>query len=287
MGMVLTLKIIFIFTILVIGGLAGYLPIFIPALHSNKKLLSFGNCFAAGIFIVVGIGHLLSDGNEAFRSSLDTDMPIPNLLAVSGYLLIFFVETQIFGSAHHHKSPSQAPKKISAIPSTIDKDILLNSDKSQDLELTSSQENQASAIPGLFLTSALAVHSIFEGIAVGLMSSNSSVITVSIAIIIHKIPAAVALGIAMEKIKKLTYCILMGIFISSTPLGILIGIFLSSLGYELIQGIFLSVSAGTFMYIGCTEILPQEMEKESSPRGKFLAFCFGCIPLGIFLLFFS
>lgn len=286
--MVLTLKIVFIFTILIIAGIAGYLPIFVPALHRDKKFLSFGNCFAAGIFIVVGIGHLLSDGNEAFRSSIDNDMPIPNLLAVCGYLLIFFVETQLFGSAHNHKSHSHfIPKQNPINSSTSNKDVLVNVDEIQGLESESIQQVQANAIPGIFLALALAVHSIFEGIAVGLLSSESGVITVSVAIIIHKIPAAVALGIAMEGIKRLLYCVLMGIFVLSTPLGIAIGIFLSDLGGTLIQGVFLSISAGTFMYIGCSEILPQEMANEYSSRGKFFAFCLGCIPLGVFLLFFS
>ena len=141
-------------------------------------------------------------------------------------------------------------------------------------------------LPGIILTTALVVHSIFEGIATGLLNTKSSVISVSIAVLIHNIPAAIALGIRMKDGHKGLSILLMFFFVLSSPLGFAIGIGLSDLNYPIIRAIFLAISAGTFIYIGCTEILAEELQDKSFKYLKFLGFCIGFIPLSFAAIFY-
>ena len=188
---VLALKIVFIFCLLISTGITGYLPLFAPSIHKNRTVLSIGNCFAAGIFIIVGISALLPDAQESFDEDFNNSMPLAYVLAVVGYLIIFFVENIIFHHDHHNHD-HEISENDTLLSVQIEAGPLIKSKNTENNEI----------IPGIILTAALVVHSIFEGIAVGLLSSHSEVITLCTAILIHNIPAAIALGIKMQGIKN-------------------------------------------------------------------------------------
>lgn len=42
----------------------GILPLKIPTFRTNKKLLSLSNCFAGGLFIAIGLIHILPEAHE-------------------------------------------------------------------------------------------------------------------------------------------------------------------------------------------------------------------------------
>lgn len=104
---------------------------------------------------------------------------------------------------------------------------------------------------------ALSVHAAFEGLALGLQTQMIDVLNIVLAIGIHKGAAASALGISLVKnfpndfglVRKLLF-----VFSMATPIGIIIGILASSAGV-IVDVIFSSLAAGTFVYIGCTEII--------------------------------
>lgn len=92
-----------------------------------------------------------------------------------------------------------------------------------------------------------------------------------LAMIAHKWSEALTVGIsfvAAELPKKVA--VLMIFFLSSfTPIGIAVGYFLSVNVY--FTGICMALSAGTFIYISCAEIIIEEF---SIARLKFVKFCF-------------
>ena len=76
---------------------------------------------------------------------------------------------------------------------------------------------------------ALSMHSVFEGIALGLEKKLPNVINIVIAITLHKWAASMSLGISLNKtfpddFKKILYLIIT--FACATPLGIVFGIIL-------------------------------------------------------------
>ena len=98
-----------------------------------------------------------------------------------------------------------------------------------------------------------------------------------LAIFIHKGAASSALGISLVKnfpdnfplVRKLI-CI----FSFATPIGIIIGILCSGAG-ELVDVIFSCLAAGTFVYIGCTEIVVSEFSVPGSRWLKLICFIIG------------
>jgi zinc transporter ZupT len=94
-----------------------------------------------------------------------------------------------------------------------------------------------------------------------------------LAICIHKGAASSALGLSLVRVfpddfRLVRTLVLM--FSLATPIGIAIGILASGAG-ELVDVIFSSLAAGTFVYIGCTEIIVSEF---SIPGNRWLKLFF-------------
>jgi solute carrier family 39 (zinc transporter), member 1/2/3 len=281
MDEVLMIKIIFIFCMLLSAGFFGFLPLISPSFHKNENYLSIGNCFAAGIFIIVGLAGLLPDAQASLSEDLSSDIPLAYVLAACGYMTILFVENVLF-SHSHDISHSHLDQHLA----NADLSINVESDfKPSHKSLSLHKHDELNAVlPGAILTAALVIHSIFEGIALGLISSKSSTITLAVAVLIHNIPAAIALGIKIQRVRRWVYFLLMGMFVVASPFSTMMGILISGSGAPGVEGVFLSFSAGTFIYIGCSEILPEEMEKEFSKVVKFAAFVLGVLPMSAFFL---
>lgn len=300
MNEVLTAKIIFIFTMIGSAGIVGYAPMMIKSFYNSPKIVSVGNCFAAGIFLLVGIVHLLADSQEAFDETFPDDpIPLGYIIVIAGYALMVFIENIIFpghNHSHEHVEENKNDNKENAKKSIeMKQTVPLNANfeiertphecENIDCPVSSSPHAYESYLPGAVLTAALVVHSIFEGIAMGLLDTQSSVISLGVAILIHNVPAALALAIKFKGVKKWISALLMLAFIISSPIGIAIGISLSNLAYPAIKGTFLGISAGTFIYIACTEIMSEEMAKPNIKVAKYIGFLVGFIPLALASIF--
>ena len=62
-----------------------------------------------------------------------------------------------------------------------------------------------------------------------------------------------------------------------TPLGILLGSLLRSLNNEFITGIAKALSAGTFLYIACSEIIVEEFSISKYKGIKYMFYLLGII----------
>lgn len=133
-------------------------------------------------------------------------------------------------------------------------------------------------ITPLILLLALGIHSIFEGVALGMSQSISSFINLMIGVTLHHSAACISLGVSLgqhqTKSKKAIFFIFFGLsLIESTGIGIGMGIKDSP---DLISSIVLSLSGGTFIYIACSEILIHEFANNKNRYVKFLFFIIGC-----------
>jgi solute carrier family 39 (zinc transporter), member 1/2/3 len=127
------------------------------------------------------------------------------------------------------------------------------------------------------LMMALSIHSIFEGIALGLQPDMTTTLEMVIAIGVHKGAAATALGISLVKNFPNDFFmarLLVFIFAMATPIGILIGILAQSAG-ETADVIMSSLAGGTFIYIGCTEMIVAEFSVSGHRGWKLLSYLCG------------
>ena len=124
---------------------------------------------------------------------------------------------------------------------------------------------------------ALSVHSIFEGLALGLQSTMGSVVNMVIAICIHKGAASCSLGISLVKTFPHNFKLckqLVFTFSLATPLGVAIGMAVAEAG-DIYEIIFSSIAAGSFVYIACSEVVVEEFSIPGNRYWKLLAFLFG------------
>ena len=329
MNLTLALKVIFIFVNMTVPYVVGLFPIFFKKCKKETFVGTIGNCFAAGIFLLIGIVHLLSEANDSFTTALGYSNKVAYVVAMGGYFFILCVEYIVFGghaSHHHHEAAKESPIPCDADPTFgcnenkpnenhEEAEMKMNSEENSDVErkrmqplMPSNNSNQepecnnincpptitekyhptvADYIPAIILTSALYIHSIFEGIAMGLLTTTNETLILGIAILLHHAPAALAHSLKMEGLNKYMRLIFLFIFCSSSSTGVAIGISLSTMNSDLIQAIFLSISAGTFIYIGGSEIIPDEFSSKKWRFSKFAAVILGFLPLGILSIYIS
>ena len=108
----ISLKIISLFVILIIGVIFGLLPYFIKSCRKNVDCLSLVNTFGGGLFLGIGLFHILPETNEKFEKYEKLkDVPLSYFLAFISYALILFVERVAFDGhsliknhEHDHKN---------------------------------------------------------------------------------------------------------------------------------------------------------------------------------------
>lgn len=129
---------------------------------------------------------------------------------------------------------------------------------------------------------AFGIHEFFEGIAFGLMTDVNVAVQLAVGIIIHKTAASISLGAAFAKtgftLKQI--CLFIFLFSLSTPIGIAIGMGISSGVHEVMNVVFMSLSAGTFIYVACTEIIVHEFESSKWSGMKLLLTFLGGVVIG-------
>lgn len=125
----------------------------------------------------------------------------------------------------------------------------------------------------------LTIHGLIEGFAL----ASSQIVThlgflVLIAILSHKAPAGIALTSILKMAGKKPSQILsfnLGVALSG-PIGIFLAYWiLKSQHYSQAAGILLSISAGTFLYIGACDLLPEIHRTDGEKIKRLISFCLG------------
>ena len=86
----------------------SFMPYFISSCRKNNKFLSLSNSFSAGIFLSMGLIHILPESAEMLKEL--TDIPLAYILCFLSYALILFIEKIPFNShallhsGHSHRN---------------------------------------------------------------------------------------------------------------------------------------------------------------------------------------
>ena len=92
------IKIISIPVLFILSIAFGLLPVYNRTVRNSTKWRGICNAFAGGIFLALGLIHLLPEGNEAFNEGCggEWDYRYAFLIALVGYILILFIEKVAF-----------------------------------------------------------------------------------------------------------------------------------------------------------------------------------------------
>jgi len=290
----LATKIVSIFVFLGMAMAFGLMPYYIKSFRTSTKFLSISNAFAGGLFLGIGLFHVLPEGAEKLK---DFSLPWAYFCAYLSYALILFVEKVAFNShslLHGHGNSHKDPKiNVDPLPSLntsgrqtnnegAEENLVEKEEKEEKEENEQEHEHghhheKKGGITPYILLLALGFHGFFEGMALGIQGEVRNTLFLALAIAAHKWAASLTLGIsiikAQIKLKQLIIMIL--IFGLIGPVGIAFGMILKATANDIVEGIFLAISVGTFLYIACTEVLVEEFENIENKYWKFFAFMVG------------
>lgn len=250
-------KVIFQAFLTTLNVVCWLIPLRSKKISENKLALSLANAFSAGVFLSLAFGHLIPECVHGFEGYNEV---IPYMLVLSGYLLIFFVEKVAFdadGILHEMEHAQDNPNKIDG------------------------NEHSTSGRSAVILLGALAVHSILEMTALGLADTfgDSAILTLSIAL--HQPAESIALLVAFLKsgLSKSEIIWFLSIFSSMGPIGVALGMAVNEFAAPIVDAVMIAVVAGTFVYVGATEVIPEEWEESEHKWKKFTALMGGIISI--------
>lgn len=229
---------------------------------SGQKALSLVSCFAGGVFLATCLLDLLPDYLAAIDEALEAlhvtlQFPLQEFILAMGFFLVLVME-QITLAYKEQSSPPH-PEETRALLGTVNGGPQHWHD-GPEIPQASGTAAAPSALRACVLVFSLALHSVFEGLAVGLQRDRARAMELCLALLLHKGILAVSLSLRLLRAQVVAGC---GILFSCmTPLGIGLGAALAeSAGplHQLAQSVLEGMAAGTFLYITFLEILPQEL----------------------------
>ena len=259
-------KVIFQALLTTINVVCWLVPLRSKRISENKLALSLANAFSGGVFLSLAFTHLIPECTHGFGPEWPEAAPFALILV--GYLLIFFVEKVAFDAhdilhemqegGHSHSSKNNK---------------VMNGQQSTNSEASHTGRS------AVILLGALGVHSVLEMMALGLSDSfgDSALLTMSIAL--HQPAESIALLVAFLKsgMPKGEIIRFLSIFSCMGPLGVALGMAVNEYAAPIVDSIFLAIVAGTFVYVGATEVIPEEWEDSEYKWTKFGALMAGIV----------
>jgi len=133
----------------------------------------------------------------------------------------------------------------------------------------------------VLLVAALSLHSVLEGVAIGLQPSIEDVVQITVAVMLHKAVIAFSLGLNLVQSALGLTAILQSclVFCSTSPIGIGLGMLADEMGNSpqsvLVNGALQGLACGTFIYVTFFEVLPRELSNGIQRLPKVLAVLIG------------
>uniref|UniRef100_A0A8C5WNC7 Solute carrier family 39 member 1 n=2 Tax=Elapidae TaxID=8602 RepID=A0A8C5WNC7_LATLA len=288
----LELKLGSLVLLLVVTLLCAFIPLWLfrrpgSALNSGsfgpqRKTLRLVSCFAGGIFLGTCLLDLLPTYLTSINEALDDlrvtlRFPLQEFILAMGFFVVLVLEQIVLA----YKDPSGSLEETEALLSNVShQHPALQQDQSwpegSQRPLTRDRLaaerthvhvdfNAHSAIRLVVLFLALSLHSIFEGLAVGLQEDGTQALEICLALLIHKgaIAFSLSLKLLQGRLRPRVVAICLVIFSVMSPFGIGLGVSLTEVPMAALSRLSRSVleglATGTFIYITFLEILPHEL----------------------------
>jgi len=309
-GGLFTAKLLYVLAIILLSVTCSLAPLLFSKvnLKFQRRVLSLCNALAGGVFLAAGFVHLLTEANEMAEDLGWGDYPVAGILAVIGFLAIFFIEQVLLAELEEYLSTSRNETELETRTPTPDvEEADLPQDPSSDPEKPeiivessvmevddfTAPETVAEVVknkkPSSFVSLALVVilssHSFFTGVTMGVQQDLTSTTEIFITIISHKWIESFALGTNLirngETIASVVQLSL--IYSVALPCGALCGgivpFFLPSQVTAVATMVATGFGSGSFVYIAIIDILILEFSLKSDKLLKFATLSIGFLCL--------
>lgn len=293
MDYLLQVKIGALFGLLLLTLLFGFIPARVKwfrdtdGSETHRTVLSLISCFAGGVFLAACLLDIIPDYLSDISAELDarrveTSFPLPEFIIAAGFFTVLILERIVLNCRELRGTPAERTPLIAdsrhghGHAHGHGHGHGHGSNTSPDLEGSGHHVHvdfQAhSPFRSFMLFLSLSLHSVFEGLAIGLQNTDSKVLEICIAILVHKsiIVFSLSVKLVQSSVRPLWVAAYIGVFAVMSPLGIAVGISVMEAELAsgaLIQAVLEGLAAGTFVYITFLEILPHEL---NSPGRQLL-----------------
>ncbi|XP_064475134.1 zinc transporter ZIP1-like [Ornithodoros turicata] len=283
-----------------------------------EAAISYVSCLGGGVFLSTIFLHLLPESRLQLNKGLEmhhikTTFPVLELICIIGFLLVLTLEqlaltwkehddalrlaalaagnptTHLNGQplASHYGTLPNGPFHVHgdfppgslSRPENFPQD---DEEEEEDPDYHSVHEDPSShsALRTFILVLSLSVHSVFEGMAIGVQQDLQSTVQLLAAVAIHKCILAFTLGLNLRpsRLKRCAVVACSVLFSAMAPIGIAIGIVIIEEGGQgaiLATGVLQGISCGTFLYVTFFEVLPHEMNVADNRLGKLISLVIG------------
>ncbi|XP_042296517.1 LOW QUALITY PROTEIN: zinc transporter ZIP1 [Sceloporus undulatus] len=278
--------------LLVVTLVCGFLPLWIlrrPGTTTGstalrRKILSLISCFAGGVFLATCLLDLIPDYLAGINEALDElrvtlHFPLQEFILAMGFFLVLVLEQIVLA----YKDPSGSLEETEALlgsashsSTTIQDQVWPDGPSPRhvlpprdgttgDRPHVHVDFNAHSAIRSVMLLLALSLHSVFEGLAVGLQEESTQALEICLALLIHKgvIAFSLSLKLLQGRLRPRAVAGCLVLFSIMSPLGIGLGVALTETSWpplhRLSRSVLEGLATGTFVYITFLEILPHEL----------------------------
>lgn len=252
----------------------------------RHRILSCASCFGAGVFIFVCFMGLLPAADRKFHHFLEelghtdesweafAEFPWGFFVVICGFLIIFtidkvvhVIENQRRGGKTSTAASRTLLAKASTDPAAHTPDSESNGVPPPNYvkENHSEYEHGGHGVPtSIIFLLALGVHSLFEGMAVGLQTQKEKVLEFSVAVLVHELVMAFSFGMEVSNNHTLSRWgkgLYVVIFTSTIPLGIAAGVGLQSANSayrEIVSAVLEAFATGIFIHVIFIEVLAKE-----------------------------
>ncbi|XP_031146202.1 zinc transporter ZIP1 [Sander lucioperca] len=250
----------------------------------HRTVLSLISCFAGGVFLAACLLDIIPDylsdiNTELEARKVEISFPVPEFIMAAGFFMVLILERIVLNCREMRGAQEE---RAPLIPDNNRHGH--SHGTGPDLESSGHHVHvdfQAhSPFRSFMLFLSLSLHSVFEGLAIGLQSTDSKVLEICIAILVHKsiIVFSLSVKLVQSAVRPLWVAAYIGVFAMMSPIGIGIGISVMEAHLAagaLIQAILEGLAAGTFIYITFLEILPHELNSPGKQLLKVLFILLG------------
>ncbi|XP_061671405.1 zinc transporter ZIP1 isoform X1 [Syngnathoides biaculeatus] len=297
MEYLLQVKIGALFGLLLLTLIFGFIPARVTwfrntnGTETHRTVLSLISCFAGGVFLAACLLDIIPDYLEDMNTALDSNMmeinfPLPEFIMAVGFFTVLILERMVLNCREMRGTVNEWAPLIQDNRNGHGHGHVHGSTVSPDLESSGHHVHvdfQAhSPFRSFMLFLSLSLHSVFEGLAIGLQNTDSKVLEICIAILVHKsiIVFSLSVKLVQSAVRPVWVVAYIGVFAVMSPLGIAIGISVMEAQLAagtLIQAVLEGLAAGTFIYITFLEILPHELNSPGKQLLKVLFILLGFI----------
>ncbi|CAL8354437.1 unnamed protein product [Arctogadus glacialis] len=277
--------------------LFGFLPFCVVrragglGLHPERQRRWLGllSCFAGGVLLATCLLDLLPDYLEGMTQACNTaglksKFPLPEFIMAMGFFLVLVLEQIVLAFKDPGPAPASEDRRSLLADANIKARASIDRSHSHCHQGEEGGEggghSQAdvtsrSALRAFLLVFSLSLHSVFEGLAVGLLGDGARVAEeVCAALLLHKSVVSFSLSLKLVRARLRRPVVAGGVllFAATSPLGVGLGLLLatettraSPPQHLMARSTLEGVAAGTFLYVTFLEILPPH-ELTSSGR---------------------